>query len=199
MAKARMWRESKDDLLALSDDFDTYDVMRRVLAPDSNCADVGASVGLILGRTLGFAPQGNHFAFEPRPAAFATLHATFGHLTSVHLYQSAVGSCCAKMPFAQIVDDPGCSGFRERPGVAGRGGVDEIEVDCVRLDDIVDVPLRLMKVDVEGAELDVFRGASQVLQRDHPFIVFEHGWEVRTFTERRLSTSSIFSPISTTR
>ena len=35
--------------------------------------------------------------------------------------------------------------------------------------------VRLIKVDVEGAELGVFRGASAVLGRCRPWVVFEHG------------------------
>ena len=32
----------------------------------------------------------------------------------------------------------------------------------------------LIKVDVEGAELEVFRGSINTLQKYHPYLVFEH-------------------------
>src|SRR5262249_26253346 len=52
-----------------------------------------------------------------------------------------------------------------------------ITVRTERLDALVpdDVPIALMKVDVEGAEMQVFRGAADLISRCRPFIIFEHG------------------------
>jgi FkbM family methyltransferase len=48
-----------------------------------------------------------------------------------------------------------------------------VEVDLIRLDDL-DLPeLDLLKVDVEGHELDAIRGASEVLRRCRPTLVIE--------------------------
>lgn len=38
-----------------------------------------------------------------------------------------------------------------------------------------DTPVSLLKVDVEGGELGVFEGGLEMLRRDRPTIVFEHG------------------------
>jgi hypothetical protein len=53
----------------------------------------------------------------------------------------------------------------------------ETQVRIVRLDDVLDadVPIRLVKIDVEGAELQVLRGGEALLSRWRPHIVFEHG------------------------
>ena len=53
----------------------------------------------------------------------------------------------------------------------------EISVRVLKLDEVLpeDLPVRLIKIDVEGAELQVMRGAQAVLRRWHPYVVFEHG------------------------
>ena len=48
-------------------DAQTVAVMARVLAPGSNCIDVGCHHGKILDAMLRFAAHGAHFAFEPLP------------------------------------------------------------------------------------------------------------------------------------
>jgi len=37
------------------------------------------------------------------------------------------------------------------------------------------VKLDFIKIDVEGAELEVLRGAEQTIKRNKPYIIFEHG------------------------
>ncbi len=55
--------------------------------------------------------------------------------------------------------------------------VEKITVRVERLDDVLppDLPIHFMKVDVEGAELQVFRGALETIRRHRPLIAFEHG------------------------
>ena len=57
------------------------------------------------------------------------------------------------------------------------GDVHKLRVRTERLDDALpeDYVPTLIKIDVEGAEAAVFRGALETLRRYKPILVFEHG------------------------
>ena len=56
-------------------------------------------------------------------------------------------------------------------------------VSLVRLDDALPPdPVALLKVDVEGMELAVFRSAERLLERDRPVLYFE-AWDLPQFAE----------------
>jgi FkbM family methyltransferase len=46
-------------------------------------------------------------------------------------------------------------------------------VPCVRLDSVIDVPVALLKIDVEGHEMAVLRGAVRVIAESRPAMVLE--------------------------
>jgi hypothetical protein len=73
-----------------------------------------------------------------------------------------------------VVTNPAESGIKAFPHIRPEKSV-EITVRLGRLDDIVDKPIHLIKIDVEGAELQVLRGGLKILQTNKPYVVFEHG------------------------
>jgi FkbM family methyltransferase len=65
-------------------------------------------------------------------------------------------------------------------GLADRGRTVEVEIEhesatfeCRAMDDVVDRPVALIKIDVSGMELDVLRGASRILSQHRPAIFSE--------------------------
>jgi len=48
-------------------DKETRGIMKGLLRADSNCIDIGCHKGEILREMLKYAPNGQHFAFEPLP------------------------------------------------------------------------------------------------------------------------------------
>lgn len=156
------------------------DVMRRVLDPSSSCIDAGAHTGKVLRTIVTLAPEGHHLAFEPLPDCAAALRAEF---PTVDVRQQALGATAGVGPFRAVPgDNAGYSGFARRPwDTYPEQGVEVIEVDVVRLDDVVDshASFRFIKVDVEGGELDLFRGGQDLLKRCRPFIGFENSSDAR--------------------
>jgi FkbM family methyltransferase len=159
-------------------DRDTVRIMARILQSDSSCADVGAHRGSLLEEMVRLAPRGCHLAFEPLPHLAARLRHRF---PGVAVYEVALSDHDGESSFQYVVDEPGLSGLRRLPKVKAGARVEEIRVRTARLDDLVpsDAPLRFVKVDVEGAQLQVLRGAEQTIERFRPVIVFEHGYNAQ--------------------
>lgn len=156
----------------------TVQIMARVLKSDSNCVDIGAHKGWFLRWMLELAPEGHHFAFEPIPEL---AHALKKRFPQVNVHETALGDSPGTQPFRQVVDRPGRSGFRVMGHVSSGARVREIRVKVQKLDDILcgSLPIAFMKVDVEGAQLQVFQGAVRTISSFRPHIVFEHGMLAR--------------------
>jgi FkbM family methyltransferase len=132
-------------------------------------------LGLVLEAIVHLAPAGKHIAYEPIPELSEHLAKRF---PNVDVRRAALYDSAGTASFAHNLDQPSLSGLRQRRDVdAGPGGVRQISVPTERLDDVLDedyVPT-LIKIDVEGAELGVLRGAVETLHRHRPFVLFEHG------------------------
>jgi hypothetical protein len=78
--------------------------------------------------------------------------------------------------FTHVRDLPGYSGFHAHPH-AHDLAQETITVRTERIDDVLpaDYVPALIKIDVEGAELQVLRGALRTLKKHRPILVFEHG------------------------
>jgi len=154
-------------------DAQTIAIMARVLRPDSNAVDVGALEGGMLRHMIRLAPRGRHVAFEPLPDHYAALAARF---TQVEVHPYALGEAPGDEDYVRVLRFPALSGLSRRPDL-GRAATETIRVRVETLDRVLppDRPLSLIKVDVEGGELGVFRGAKETLRRHRPIVVFECG------------------------
>lgn len=144
-----------------------------VLREDSNCVDIGAYRGRMLAEFLKVAPHGRHIAYEPLPHLYKFLVARYPH---VEVRNAAVSNEVGEKTFSYVKGTPAESGFRGRQH-SGNTRTAHLSVRTETLDASLPsnyVPT-LIKVDVEGAELQVFQGAIETISKYKPVIIFEHG------------------------
>lgn len=154
----------------------TTRVMKMILKPGSNCIDIGCHKGRILDQMLALAPGGTFWAFEPLPMYYDRLSKKYDG-ENIILSAFALSDQEGEGVFQYVRNAPGYSGFRKRTYHIPFPGIREITVKKKRLDTVIpqDSSIDFIKLDVEGAELEVLRGAVQLLKRTRPFILFEHG------------------------
>jgi FkbM family methyltransferase len=148
-------------------------VLAAILDPDSNCVDVGAHEGAVLEDIVRLAPRGHHIAYEPLTEFARRLAERFPR---VEVRARALADHAGQAAFAHVLTRPGWSGLLTKSN-SGAEQVESITVPVEKLDDALPpsfIP-RFIKIDVEGAEEQVFRGALETIRRHRPVIAFEHG------------------------
>ena len=156
----------------------TGDVLRRLVQPGMVVADVGANIGLLtLIMAWAAGPGGKVIAFEPEATPRANLEKMrhLNGLSWVEVRDQAVGAQAGQLTF-HVSDIIGHSSLYALPETEGSR---EIQVEVVRLDDVAPAKrMDVVKIDVEGAELDVLAGMSGLIAKNKDLaIVAEFGPE----------------------
>jgi FkbM family methyltransferase len=148
-------------------------ILAGTLTADSTYVDVGANRGQMLGEAVRIAPHGSHLAFEPIPALAAELGREF---PGVECRRLALGARAGEAEFCYFRELDGWSGLRRNPEINDeRGRPEYISVTVSTLDaELEALSPRVVKIDVEGAELDVLEGGRSLLARARPIVIFEH-------------------------
>ena len=156
-------------------------VLRRFLAPGSVFVDIGANVGWHTFLASGIVgADGLVYAIEPNPDNARLIAHTIhrNELSNVQLVPFALGESTGFAAFRSAIGSNG--------GLFGQDEFDYLDpnvtiVPTMRFDDLAIARVDVIKIDVEGAEPIVLRGAAATIERDHPVIVFEFSCEM---TER---------------
>jgi FkbM family methyltransferase len=140
---------------------------------DAHTVDVGCNRGDVLGELIRVAPAGRHIAYEPIPALAEDLRRRF---PQAEIRNVALADTTGASTFQHVTDADGYSGLLRRALPPG-AHVDEITVRVERLDDTLPDGFApaFIKIDVEGGELAVLRGARDTIDRHRPIVVFESG------------------------
>lgn len=154
-------------------DFRKFLIAKWLLQKGGSAIDGGAHIGYysryfseILGN------RGTVYSFEPNPYMYRLLNKYARGCENIKAFPNALSNqtnVCSfyVQPFSLSQD----SNLTE-----GRPGQKKIKTKTVRLDDLIDktAQINLIKLDVEGHELQALLGAEQLICRCHPWIIFEY-------------------------
>jgi len=145
--------------------------MQRILFDSANCLDIGCHLGSTLSDILRLAPKGNHIAFEPTSYKARWLKQKF---PEIEIRDIALSDTSGETKFYVNTGRSGFSGLG-KPNPKNKETFLEISIQCERLDNILSPEYRVdfIKIDVEGYELAVLRGAVDTLKRYRPALLFE--------------------------
>jgi FkbM family methyltransferase len=149
--------------------------------PGSTAIDIGAHIGIFsffLAKQVG--NQGKVYSFEPTPLTFKVLQKTiqFNHLEKiVEARQQAVSDSDRDVIF-HVYENSSISNANSisTPNDPDRD-TKPIKVSAVHLDgllaDLNQQDLSFIKIDAEGAELDILKGGEKIIKKYKPYITLE--------------------------
>ncbi len=172
-----MWNLGVDDRIV-------PEAICRLLDPGERAIDVGANVGQsasLMALTVG--PRGQTVAFEPGPRAARLLATNAGvwaayDMSAITVVRQALSDRIGTALLHESINLGGCT-LEERPvglRLVKPPGSQGIDVEVTTLDAFVpqDTDVGLLKIDVEGHELQVLKGSRRLLeQRRIRDVVFE--------------------------
>jgi FkbM family methyltransferase len=138
-------------------------LLREVLFPGAVAVDAGANIGIysrFLARRVG--PAGVVHSFEPAPENFKRLRTAMCRFSNVHVYQVAVGERTSQ---AELYLS-GKLNVDHRTYSTNESTRRMVPIDMIALDDHFKPGQRvdLIKIDIQGYELEALRGAKRILQ-----------------------------------
>jgi FkbM family methyltransferase len=155
---------------------EVQEALRRTVAPGDVVWDVGANVGamaLVAARLTG--PEGRVVAVEPEPGCAAAIarNAALNDITWIDVVAAAAAAHSGETEIVVVRD-------RLWTRLASVGGHELGEtvqrVRAVALDDLEAPPPAVVKIDVEGGELEVLAGMARLLREVRPVVICEmHG------------------------
>jgi|APSaa5957512535_1039671.scaffolds.fasta_scaffold00655_11 FkbM family methyltransferase len=157
----------KTELLCLITNFKKYMSGKTVL-------DIGANIG---NHSLAFSPYCKQvFAFEPHPKTFRLLELNTMDVGNIDPINVGASDSTCKMKAVDTHYNMGGAKLIDDSFVANEKISNYLEFSLVPLDSmdqLQNTDIGFVKIDVEGHELQAFKGAKRLLEKHHPVIAFE--------------------------
>lgn len=154
------------------------DVVARCVRPGDRIIEVGANFGyytVAMARRVG--PEGRVFAFEANPRVASLLQRTIafnGYAPQVEVRAQAALDTPGRIGFALSRHNAGGGHAEVAPGQSAH--LESIEVEAVRLDDVIAGEVDFIRIDAEGSEPLILRGAERLLANPGVRLCLE--WDV---------------------
>ena len=149
---------------------------------DQGCFfDVGANVGLYSWEVNKICPHRKILAFEPDPENIKLLQKTLSaaNLLNLEIYKCALSNEVSKVLFFQdsLTSATGCIAGKDKPWIERylNSSANEIRVKTNTLDSVLldNKTPSLIKIDVEGHEVEVLQGGTNTLTNEKPLLIIE--------------------------
>lgn len=155
----------------------TLYILSKCLQKGNTYLDIGSNLGLMaLYASKCVGPNGKVFAFEPEPGTFKLLkqNITLNGFTNVQPIPLALGSAKNTAMIFNSQTNSGAASLIPSKKLTGQQSKIQVET----LDDFICEkpirPIRMIKIDVEGWELEVLKGGKKILSRaDAPILCVE--------------------------
>ena len=154
-------------------------VFKQMVGAGMTVVEVGANIGahtIELARQVG--PTGSVLAFEPQRIVFQTLCANLAlnGCTNVHARQVAIGAAPGEIHVPML--DPGKS--NNFGGLSLLGAKQGEIVPLLTLDSLGLAACHVLKLDLEGMEVEALRGAASLVQQHRPAMYVENDRQERS-------------------
>lgn len=153
----------------------TTEYIRQTLKAGDCFVDVGANIGyLSLVAAAAVQSNGRVYAFEPVHSTFEILEKNkeLNGFKHIQTHQFALGNTTESLTIYPEKENRGGASITNKRSDKGE------EIQVKRLDDLhIGQKVNLLKVDVEGFEWEVLKGAAKTIQKDKPIIIVEYSRE----------------------
>ena len=159
--------------------YPVLDYMADYVKPNTAVLDIGANVGIYAIPLAVAFPDVTVHAFEPNSVAMKQLseNSRLNNLKNLKVHSCAISDCMGESNFYQFDDVTSLSSLNcDAAEIHGKPVTRKVKIETVDhfLMDNAEQKVSFVKIDVQGAELEVLCGARGVIGRDLPIILFEH-------------------------
>lgn len=173
-------RDLSDDQQNFMTESLTQLIIQKVIKPGDVALDIGANHGLHTRHMVSSVGDSGHVhAFEPNPELENALSKIL-RKNRDYLHQIAAYNVSKRLEFF-VPSDDGWGTLKEEL-LTGKAIQGKFEVPADRAEKYVcdEDEVALIKIDVEGSELETIQGLDSIINKSHPILIVEDFYEFKT-------------------